>query len=125
MDKAVLETELRNALGAHGIWKLKLRTALNTGSCDSDPATVARDDCCAFGKWLYGDGFDDQTKDGMPYKVVTRLHAEFHKTAAKVIERVKSGQMEAAHETLNGDFALQSKKLTLAIAKWRGELKGH
>ncbi len=123
MDTAQMERELRDALGAHGVWKLKLRTAVNTGKSDTDAATAGRDDCCQFGKWLYGPSIDSETKAGKPYEVITRLHAEFHQTAGRVLEMATSGNKDRATDLLNTDFSAKSSKLTMAIAKWRAELK--
>ena len=47
-------SEINNAIGAHGVWKLKLRTAIATGASDIEPKTVRCDDKCALGQWLYG-----------------------------------------------------------------------
>jgi hypothetical protein len=30
-------------------------SAIETGRCEASVDTVARDDACAFGQWLYGD----------------------------------------------------------------------
>ncbi len=125
MNAERMEQELRDALGAHGVWKLKLRTAVNTGKSDTDPATAARDDCCAFGQWLFGPTIDDETRQSKPYEVITRLHREFHVTAGRVLDLAVKGNRDKANELLNSEFSKRSTKLTMAIAKWRNELKQH
>ena len=45
--------EIDKAISAHGMWKQKLRNAIDTGECESTPAKVKMDNNCAFGKWLY------------------------------------------------------------------------
>ena len=49
-----LQEEIAKALGAHGVWKMRLKTAIDTGKADAQAADVAKDNVCAFGQWLYG-----------------------------------------------------------------------
>ena len=48
-----LHDEITKAIGAHGVWKMRLRTAIETGKADANAADVAKDNACAFGQWLY------------------------------------------------------------------------
>src|SRR4030067_3690693 len=48
------EDEITKAIGAHGVWKMRLRTAIDSGKADANAADVAKDSVCAFGQWLYG-----------------------------------------------------------------------
>lgn len=52
MSKNEMLEEVQNAIRAHGAWKLRLKTAIATGSSSLKVDDVARDDCCDFGKWL-------------------------------------------------------------------------
>jgi hypothetical protein len=122
MPATAFVKELNDAIGAHGAWKLKLRTAISLGKSELSPMEVRCDNKCALGKWLYGPGVDATTKSGMPYKVVKRLHAEFHQTAASVLERAMAGQREQASSLLEGEFKERSDKLVRALTKWKGEL---
>jgi len=115
--------EINDAIGAHGAWKLKLRTAISVGGSDIEPVTVRCDDRCAFGRWLYGPTIDGHTKSGTPYQVIQRLHAEFHQTAATVLERALAGQKLQATEILDGQFKERSEKLVRALIKWKDELQ--
>jgi hypothetical protein len=45
---------LDKALEKHSEWKVKLRTAISKRE-EMDAATISRDDCCDFGKWLHQD----------------------------------------------------------------------
>ncbi|MET1255541.1 CZB domain-containing protein [Aliikangiella maris] len=45
--------EISKAIAAHGQWKQKLRTAIDTGECESTPERVKQDNNCSFGKWLH------------------------------------------------------------------------
>lgn len=115
--------EINDAIGAHGAWKLKLRTAISVGKSDIEPATVRCDDRCAFGRWLYGPTIDGHTRSGKPYQVIHRLHAEFHQTAATVLESALAGRKAQATEILDGEFKERSEKLVRALTKWKGELQ--
>lgn len=122
-SNAELEAAVRAAIGAHGAWKLKLKTAVSTGRSDTTPATVGRDDQCEFGKWLHGQGIDATTRAGMPYQVVRRLHAEFHQCAGKVLALGLDGKGTEANQLLEGEYTARSEKLVTALSKWRGELQ--
>jgi hypothetical protein len=123
LSNADLEAAVRAAIGAHGAWKLKLKTAVNTGRSEATPATVGRDDQCEFGKWLHGQGIDEETRAGMPYQVVRRLHAEFHQCAGRVLALGLDGKRVEAGNLLEGEYTARSEKLVTALAKWRGELQ--
>lgn len=122
MSNPQMLEEIKKALGAHGAWKLKLRTAISAGNSDAEPGAVACDNLCEFGKWLYGPTLDDETRAGMPYHVVRRLHAEFHTCASKVLTLALDGKTEAAMELLEGEYTQRSDKLVRALTKWRGEV---
>ena len=55
------------AIGAHGMWKLRLGTAVNTGRMWTRSQDACRDDQCEFGHWLHGKTIDPQVKRGLPY----------------------------------------------------------
>lgn len=120
---AALIPQIDAAIGAHGAWKLRLRTAIATGQCEVTPHTAGCDDRCAFGRWLHGPEIDQQTRAGMPYQVIRRLHAEFHTCAGEVLGEALGGQLAAAEARLNGPFAERSDKLVRALMKWKGELR--
>ena len=61
-------------------------------------------------------------KEGKPYQVVRRLHAEFHQTAANVLRYAVTSRREEAERIFTSEFAEKSDKLVRALAKWKGEL---
>lgn len=122
MNTRIYVEEIKAAIGAHGAWKMKLRTAINTGKTDLKPEVVRCDDQCAMGRWLHGSSIDSKTRMGMPYKVNKRVHAEFHECAARVLELTLSGERDRASELLEGEFTERSEKVMRALNKWRGEL---
>lgn len=126
MSKNEMLKEVQNAIRAHGAWKLRLKTAIATGSSTLKIDDVARDDCCEFGKWLYSNKISPATKQGKPYQVIKRLHGEFHQCAGSVLKEVTAGKREAATSLLNGPFTDKSETLVMALGKWKGEIQaGH
>jgi hypothetical protein len=117
-----ISTQVSNAIGAHGAWKLRLKTAITTGRSDITPEKAACDNECAFGKWLYGDELDAGTKAGLPFQVVKRLHGEFHHSAGSVLALALGGRTADAQALLNGDYTERSDKLVRALSKWKREL---
>ncbi|MFC3097627.1 CZB domain-containing protein [Alteraurantiacibacter palmitatis] len=114
--------QINAAIGAHGMWKLRLKTAITSGAKDLDSRTVSQDCECAFGKWLYGPEIDARTRASMPYQVVKRLHQEFHHSAGRVVQAVECGQNQAAKQLMESDFVPRSEKLVRALMKWKGEV---
>ena len=123
MDPQESIRQVDAAIQAHGTWKLKLRTAITRGTLEKTPDEICSDDQCDFGRWLHGNSIDAETRRGMPYKVVSRLHREFHQIAATVAEKVVTGQHEAAQLHLDGPFREKSETLSRALVKWKRELR--
>ena len=115
--------QINNAIGAHGAWKLRLRSAISSGRGDINAITAGRDDLCEFGKWLNSSDIDAETRNGMPYQVVRRLHTEFHRTAGRVLALVEARHVDAAKDCMSGEFTERSEKLVRAMMKWKGQLQ--
>ena len=114
--------EINDAIGAHGLWKMRLRTAINSGAGDVHSTTARCDDKCAFGKWLYGETLDGNTRAGKPYQVIRRLHAEFHQLAGDVLAKVERGDRPGAEHIFTGAYVEKSERLVRGLTKWKGEL---
>lgn len=113
---------IMNALGAHGAWKLRLRTAVAIGTSAISPSQARCDKSCEFGKWLHGATMDAETRRGKPWQVVSRLHREFHQCASSILEKALAGKREEANALLATEFAQRSDTLGRALQKWRSEL---
>lgn len=111
--------ELDKAIGAHGMWKTRLRGAIETGKLDATIETIKVDDQCAFGKWLYTLSTVDKSSNH--FKTVKEFHADFHKTAARVAELALSGKKAEAEKMIaqGGEYATISSKLTQAMMEWK------
>ena len=122
MRNAKMIEEINNAIGAHGMWKLRLRTAVSTGRSEMTAKVAGCSDQCTFGKWLAGSHLDASVRAGVPYKVVSRVHAEFHQCAGKVLTHVERGDTGSARDLLEGEYFERTDKLIRALMKWKGEL---
>ena len=113
--------EIDKAIGAHGLWKSRLKMTIESSRIDTPVETIRRDDQSDFGKWLHGSTLTASDKATNHYKTVTGLHAEFHKTAARVVELALTGRKSEAETmmVLGGEYAVISAKLTHAMMNWK------
>jgi hypothetical protein len=120
----VTQEELDHAIASHGQWKTKLRQAIETGKLDTSVATLRVDDQCAFGKWLRTAKPTIAGKALSDHQTVMKLHAEFHRVAARVAELALGGNKAEAEAmiTLGGEYSAVSSKLTRAMMGWKTSL---
>lgn len=107
------------AISAHGEWKFKLKKATQNRGEGLDANTIALDNQCVFGKWLYSDATANVRKD-KDYDEIRKLHAEFHRTASQVVHLCQSGEAAAAERAIGDEsaYAAISAQLIAAIKKW-------
>jgi methyl-accepting chemotaxis protein len=115
--------EIDKAISAHGMWKQKLRAAIDTGECESTPEKVAMDNNCSFGKWLH-ERIDPDAKNSYFYIDVVDLHAKFHQEAGKILALALSGSKNEATELLgiHQKFSKYSGQLTRKMKEWQSIL---
>jgi chemoreceptor zinc-binding protein len=115
--------EIDKAISAHEMWKQKLRSAIDTGTCESTPDKVKMDNNCAFGKWLH-ERIDESVKSSPYYTEIVSLYAQFHKKAGAILELALNGDKEKASELmgLGQNFAKYSGALTKKMKEWQGTL---
>lgn len=114
---------INKAIGAHGLWKQRLRTAIETGHFDQPLEQVQSDGHCDFGKWLKSLG-PEEAQQARGYGI-QELHAAFHQEAGRVLALTLQGQRilaEAAMEE-GGAFTSTSTQLTMAMMSWRRSLE--
>lgn len=111
--------EITKAIGAHGLWKQRLRQAIDTGKSDFTVEKVRPDNNCDFGKWLHGLAAGDKTS--AHWKTVQELHANFHQEASRVLDLALKGKKPDAEKGIAPDspFAKVSTSLTGAMMKWK------
>jgi methyl-accepting chemotaxis protein len=103
-------------IAAHGLWKYRLHEAAVSGRSSHTPATVARDDRCAFGRWLHGDEL--RAQHGQPaHEELRTLHASFHVIAADVLRLALDGRRDEAIERMaaGSDFLRVSTRLVQLV----------
>jgi methyl-accepting chemotaxis protein len=115
-----LSEEIQAAIGAHGAWKLRLRTAVDTGTSTFTVSAVGVDNQCDFGKFLHTK-VDPATKNSAQWRKCRDLHAQFHKAAAGVLQLALAGKKEVAKEALGaqGEFTTVSRALSAAMLEWK------
>jgi methyl-accepting chemotaxis protein len=117
--------DVTRAIGAHGLWKGRLISALRADDPTLDPVQLARDDVCDFGRFLYGPAIPAAEKAGPHYQRVKALHAAFHRCVCDVVVRARAGRKAEAEEALRpgGPFATASADLTQAMMAWQQALR--
>lgn len=110
--------EIRMAIAAHGLWKTRLRAAIESGRSEWDVAHVAKDDQCDLGRWLAGLAPDDA--DAERTERVKRLHTKFHLEASKVLRMAHGGQGSIATMAMaaGSPFDRLSNELTRELLLW-------
>jgi hypothetical protein len=117
----ITERELTSAIGAHSVWKNRLKEAIATGTLQSSVSVIAAGDACPFGRWLDAIAAEARTTYAHHYRQVHERHAVFHQMAARVAELAAAGDREKAEELMafHGEFSLASAWLTEAMIEWK------
>jgi Chemoreceptor zinc-binding domain len=112
-----LTGQIKAAIGVHGLWKSKLKAAIDLGESDVTADVVRGDRNCAFGKWLHS--LDAEAGKSASCKTCKELHAKFHLAAASVLSLALAGKKQEALNALeNGEFVKTSADLTRALMAW-------
>jgi methyl-accepting chemotaxis protein len=98
MGSAVQGLDVDSIIDAHRQWKVKLRDAIENRST-VDVQTLRRDDCCALGKWIYGDG-KARFGHAPRFAELIERHRRFHQVAADVGEIINRKDYRAAEEAI-------------------------
>lgn len=111
--------EITKAIGAHGMWKQRLRQAIDTGKSEFTVERARPDNLCDFGKWLYSLPPADQKSSH--WKSVQDLHGKFHAEAAQVLGLAVRGNKQEAEREIAAEskFTKISSELTVAMMKWK------
>lgn len=111
--------EIDNAIAAHGMWKARLRNAIQTGKSDFEVAKVKTDNQCDFGKWIHSLPTSEKNKPIV--QSIIKQHAAFHLLAAKVLATALEGKKVEAESLISasGEFNLSSAALTKSMMEWK------
>lgn len=110
--------QIEKAITAHSSWKVKLRKIITEGHSSISVNDIRADNRCEFGKWIQGPiiGIDPAAK-----AEIARLHADFHRAAAKVADAALHGKTKEAEAmmAMGGEYGVTSSKLTVAMINWK------
>lgn len=79
-----------------------------------DPETVAKDNLCELGQWLYGEGKSLMESQMAEYQELVNIHANFHREMGLLVAMVNGGQGEQAYQAMddkNSRFSELSEKI--------------
>jgi hypothetical protein len=113
--------DLDQAVQKHTEWKVKFRAAM-TRHESLDAGTIAKDNCCELGQWLYGAGKSKWSS--LPaYLGCLAKHAEFHTAAARVAHAINGKKYAEAEAMLGPDtpYAAISRDTVMAIMRLKKE----
>jgi hypothetical protein len=117
---STVHQQIMKAIGAHGLWKARLNTAVEHGSSEYSVATIQQDNQCDFGKWLYGNDLPGDVKRTEHYTRCRQLHSQFHQAASKVLGLALASRKAEAQRAMDvsGEFGTVSANLTKAMMEW-------
>lgn len=111
------------AVRAHSDWKMKLNRYLSHPDGSINVQDLGRDNQCALGKWLHGEGrtFSDVAE----YKQLVQDHAHFHKAAAEIVIKKDKGEDIKSETALgsNSPFSRYSMSVVSLIMKMKTLVK--
>jgi len=119
----ITKQDIEKGLNSHVLWKQRLLDAVIIGKSEFKVEQVQVDNGCEFGKWLYG--LSKQDQNSTDFQSVKDLHADFHKSAAKILNLALSGKrMEAQnHLDYKSEYSRLTGKLVLALNNWKNSIK--
>ena len=121
-EPAVEHFDFDAAIAAHREWKVRLRSAI-AGQTRLEADKICRDDQCPLGRWLHGPG--GATWGGRPSFVsLVDKHAEFHREAGAVAQRINAGDYEHAERLIGSGsrFADVSNEVAMLLTRAKREL---
>lgn len=89
---------LEEAVQKHAEWKLKFRSAISKKE-QMDAVTIGKDNCCAVGQWLYGEG-KIRWGSKPEFQKALDKHKEFHVQAGQVAGLINAGKYAEAEAAL-------------------------
>jgi hypothetical protein len=104
---------------AHVQWFQELRKAVETGESGISPASAAADTECEFGRWVYSELGALCPAD--LFEQIRRIHGDFHRAAAAILELALDGRQADARARLGGtsELAQLSKRLVQKVQELR------
>jgi len=111
------------AIAAHAKWKDRLLDYVAGDEEPLDPVMVGRDDQCALGCWIHGDG--RALRGNAQFGELKDEHAGFHRCAANVIRTQLAGDTDGALAQISGEFSNRSSRVIGLLESMRGAVKNN
>ncbi len=117
-----IKKQITKAISAHGMWKVRLKDAIDKQSSEFEVTHVRSPHHCDFGKWL--DGEKAKLLKFPNYAKVCDLHAQVHTETARIMELALAGKKDEATRAidLGSSFATLSAHLTQEMMHWKQAL---
>ena len=107
-----------NDIATHIGLKIRLSRFVEGSSTERlESATVCRDDLCELGQWIRRQGTRHESLAS--YRQLVGKHADFHRCAGEVVDRVERNDRAGARSALGDRFTEVSKALVGAIMDFR------
>lgn len=119
MNTVEITQNIDKAIASHGMWKMRLKKAIETQTSEFEVAFVRSPHNCEFGKWL------DKDKPVLSkysyYNEVFNLHKQLHEETARIMQLALSARKEEATKAIavGSTFSAISAKLTLTMMNWK------
>jgi methyl-accepting chemotaxis protein len=102
-----------DVIKAHVAWKMKLAAYLANPDGSIDVDSLAKDNLCDLGKWIYGEGASFRNNPN--FLKLVDSHKKFHEEAANIVRRKNKGE-EVAKDIALGALSPFSKYSTEVVA---------
>jgi len=90
---------LDDAITGHMRIRIDLRNAATAGH-HLDADTLRRDDACALGQWIYGEGAHQHAHEPA-FGTLKKDHRDFHQSAGKIADAINTGDFNTVNRMLN------------------------
>ncbi|MBN8717014.1 MAG: CZB domain-containing protein [Stenotrophomonas sp.] len=107
--------DMKTALDAHAAWKQRLQDVMDGKQEPPEVHKVARDDLCALGQWLHGEG-RAKFAGSDEYGALLQTHAEFHLCVGDALSAHLDGRRDEAEAGLKKMRAM-SDRVQLALVR--------
>jgi len=89
----------QNAVREHNEWWVQFEQYLKSNADEHTFKDVVRDDCCAIGQWLHGDGQEFSHLD--EFQTVMKHHKDLHNAAGSAREAKLQGDAIAVQDAID------------------------
>ncbi len=107
---------MKDAIDAHLAWFKKLERAIaDKSAAGYEISTVAADNVCKLGTWVYKDAKPFKTL--AEYEALRKAHADFHMMAGEILILIRDGEFDQATQRVRRDLRRASDHVQLALIR--------